>query len=99
MIQTLGWILFNQVANFLKRADRDPNSTDEVHETQMGIGFVIIPYARLSGGYPDFCVDGPIISTVAVHAAIAYADASSRPLREAPDLLSGRAVTLSTKDT
>jgi hypothetical protein len=63
MIQTLGWIRFNQVANFLKRADRDPNSTDEVHETdtQMGIGFAIILYARLSGGCPDFCVDGPII--------------------------------------
>jgi hypothetical protein len=53
MIQTLGWIRFNQVANFLKHADRDPNSTDEVHETdtQMGIGFAIILYARLSGGH------------------------------------------------
>jgi hypothetical protein len=63
MIQTLGWIRFNQSANFLKRADRDPNSTDEVHEndTQMGIGFAIILYVRFSGGYPDFCVDGPLI--------------------------------------
>jgi hypothetical protein len=33
MIQTLGWIRFNQVANFLKCADGDPNSTNEVHET------------------------------------------------------------------
>ncbi len=53
LIQKLGWVRFNQAANFLKHADKDPTSTDDLHEndTHMGIGFAIILYARLSGGY------------------------------------------------
>ena len=53
LIQRLGWARFNQVSNFLKHADRDPQATDEVHDTDtaMGIGFSIILFSRLSGSY------------------------------------------------
>lgn len=53
LIKNLGWGRFNQAANFLKHADQDPTATDNIHETdtQMGIGFAVILYTRLTGGY------------------------------------------------
>jgi hypothetical protein len=52
-IHQLGWKNFNEAANFLKHANSDPDGTYDVREgdTQMGIGFAIILYRRLSGGY------------------------------------------------
>lgn len=53
VIKKLGWGRFNHAANFLKHADNDPAATDDVHETdtQMGMGFGVILFSRLSGGY------------------------------------------------
>jgi hypothetical protein len=52
LVQQFGWKNFNEAANFLKHAETDPNGTYELREvdTQMGIGFAIILYRRLSGG-------------------------------------------------
>jgi len=53
LIRELGWKNFNEAANFLKHAENDPDATHDVSEadTQMGIGFSIILYSRLSGKY------------------------------------------------
>jgi hypothetical protein len=52
-IQQFGWKDFNEASNFLKHANTDPNETHEVREgdTQMGIGFAIVLYRRLTGDY------------------------------------------------
>lgn len=52
-VQQFGWKTFNEAANFLKHADTDPGATHDVREgdTQMSIGFAIILYRRLSGGF------------------------------------------------
>jgi hypothetical protein len=53
LIQQFGWKNFNEAANFLKHADSDRNETYDLKEsdTQMGIGFAIVLYRRLTGGY------------------------------------------------
>lgn len=50
-IQAFGWKRFNEAANFLKHADKDPTAQGEVEEgdTQMGVGFGIVLYRRLTG--------------------------------------------------
>lgn len=52
IIETLGWPRFNEIANFLKHADKDPDAQmepDEVH-VRTGIGFSIILYGRATNG-------------------------------------------------
>jgi hypothetical protein len=52
LIQRLGWKEFNRVSNFLKHAERDADSElPDAHmtDTQMGIGFACILYARIVG--------------------------------------------------
>ncbi|UPK02833.1 hypothetical protein [Bradyrhizobium sp. 170] len=49
-IEATGWKRFNEAANFLKHADKDPAAQTDVQETdtQMGIGFGIVLYRRLT---------------------------------------------------
>lgn len=50
LIAELGWSRFNEVANFLKHADKDPEAQmepDEIH-ARTGIGFSIILYGRVT---------------------------------------------------
>jgi hypothetical protein len=53
LIAQFGWRSFNEAANFLKHANTDVDGTLELREedTQMGIGFAIVLYRRLSTGY------------------------------------------------
>jgi hypothetical protein len=53
LIEQFGWSDFNEAANFLKHADCDPDGSYDRHEgdTQMGIGFAIVLYRRLTGRY------------------------------------------------
>ncbi|MCK1742413.1 hypothetical protein IVA80_16465 [Bradyrhizobium sp. 139] len=49
-IETTGWKRFNEAANFLKHADKDPTAHAKVEEgdTQMGVGFGIVLDRRLT---------------------------------------------------
>ena len=53
LIDQVGWSDFNEAANFLKHADRDPGGGLELREgdTQMGIGFAIVLCRRLTDRY------------------------------------------------
>jgi len=46
--QRLGWKNFNRVANFLKHAEHDADADTHRTDTEMGIGFACILYARIA---------------------------------------------------
>lgn len=51
-INYLGWANFNQITNFLKHADRDPEGEIEEPsemDVQVGIGFAAMLYRQLTG--------------------------------------------------
>jgi len=50
LIEVLGWKNFNEIANFLKHADKDPEAQMEPHEVNAmtGIGCSIILYGRVT---------------------------------------------------
>lgn len=52
LISVLGWSRFNEITNFLKHADKDPEAQMEPHEVNAmsGIGFSIILYGRITEG-------------------------------------------------
>jgi hypothetical protein len=52
VIEILGWSRFNEVANFLKHADKDPEAQMEPHHVsaQLGIGLAVILYGRATDG-------------------------------------------------
>jgi hypothetical protein len=52
IIELIGWPRFNEIANFLKHGEKDPEALmepDEVH-AKMGIGFSSILYGRTTNG-------------------------------------------------
>jgi hypothetical protein len=53
LIERIGWNKFNAITNFLKHADKDPETQmepDAVH-ARTGIGFAIILYSRATDSY------------------------------------------------
>lgn len=53
IIEQLGWSKINEIANFLKHADKDPDAQmepDEIH-ARTGIGFSVILYGRAAEAY------------------------------------------------
>lgn len=50
MIESIGWKEYNEIANFLKHADKDHDAEMEPHEVHAmsGIGFSIILYGRVT---------------------------------------------------
>jgi hypothetical protein len=52
IIETRGWSRFNEITNFLKHADKDPNAQMEPDEVyaRTGIGLSIILYGRATSG-------------------------------------------------
>jgi len=54
MIRVMGWQRFNQTANFLQHADRDPSDSLNYHDadgTQAFIGFASLVYRRIAGDF------------------------------------------------
>ena len=52
IIKILGWKQFNEITNFLKHADKDPEAQMDPHEVnaESGIGFGVILYGRMTEG-------------------------------------------------
>jgi hypothetical protein len=54
MIRVMGWQRFNQTANFLQHADRDPSDSLNYHDadgTQAFIGLASLVYRRIAGDF------------------------------------------------